>query len=210
MEAAGIEPASAVVPDRASTSVGCAWNLARTAGAQPTYRRASHPWVSRFGRLALPPRQPVCCHRLRATGPARGDASPNWVRRRVRVRDPHLRLVPGVLRGLRDLGLQLCRRIDHVETRSPPYVCCAADFSSGRRLFLAVRDAVRRGSRSCAVKTDGRCGWKSRASSSGAACHCTCRTSPRRARSEARPSGCSATLSGRRSRDRWNRRDESG
>src|SRR5919201_860352 len=30
------------------------FHLARTAGSQPTYRRASHPAVSRRGRLALP------------------------------------------------------------------------------------------------------------------------------------------------------------
>src|SRR5919202_4795057 len=34
-----------------------------------------------------------------------------------------LTLVPGCFtRPTGDLGLQLCRRIDHVETRSPPYV----------------------------------------------------------------------------------------
>jgi len=54
MEAAGIEPASAIAPVRASTSVACALSLARTAGSQATYRRASHPLVSRRGRLALP------------------------------------------------------------------------------------------------------------------------------------------------------------
>jgi hypothetical protein len=33
-------------------------------------------------------------------------------------------VVPGgFTRPTGDLGLQLCRRTDHVETRSPPYVC---------------------------------------------------------------------------------------
>src|SRR6266699_256772 len=44
-------------------------------------------------------------------------------RQRVRYGFPHLRLVSGCFtRPTGDLGLQLCRRIDHVETRSPPYV----------------------------------------------------------------------------------------
>jgi hypothetical protein len=56
MEAAGIEPASADAPVRTSTSVVRA--LASTAGRRRTpYRRPSHPLVSRFGRLALPPRR---------------------------------------------------------------------------------------------------------------------------------------------------------
>jgi hypothetical protein len=59
-----------------------------------------------------------------ATGRAPERRAQLLVRQRERVRDcrSHLLLVPGVLRGLRDLGLQLCRSIDHVETRSPPYV----------------------------------------------------------------------------------------
>jgi hypothetical protein len=40
-------------PGKASTSVGRAWGFARSAGSRPTYRRASHPSVSRLGRLAL-------------------------------------------------------------------------------------------------------------------------------------------------------------
>ena len=59
MEAAGIEPASADAPTRASTSLGRDWGFARTAGSRPTYRRASHPVVSRRRRLALLWRQPV-------------------------------------------------------------------------------------------------------------------------------------------------------
>ena len=43
VEAAGIEPASADVTDRASTSLGRDLSFARTAGSRPTYRRASHP-----------------------------------------------------------------------------------------------------------------------------------------------------------------------
>jgi len=56
MEAAGIEPASAVAPDRASTSVVRA-SSHPPAGSRTTNRRASHPSVSRSGRLALPRRR---------------------------------------------------------------------------------------------------------------------------------------------------------
>src|SRR5262245_9159309 len=59
MEAAGIEPASADAPVRASTSLGRDFDLARTAGSRPTCRRASHPLVSRRRRLTLLWRQPV-------------------------------------------------------------------------------------------------------------------------------------------------------
>src|SRR5262245_55272623 len=45
--------------DRTSTSLGCTFDLARTAGVQPPYRRASHPWVSHLRRLALLRCQPV-------------------------------------------------------------------------------------------------------------------------------------------------------
>jgi site-specific recombinase XerD len=64
--------------------------LARTAGVQPPYRRASHPLVSRLRRLALLRRQPVVDAATRTTGRVRSDASPNSVRRRVRVCCSHL------------------------------------------------------------------------------------------------------------------------
>ncbi len=87
VEAAGIEPASAVAPDRASTSVVRA-SSHPPAGSRTTNRRASHPEVSRSGRLALPRR------RARSLAPAPGpraqpgSASPylDSTRRRVRVR----------------------------------------------------------------------------------------------------------------------------
>src|SRR3954447_9024615 len=45
------------------------FHLARTAGVQPPYRRASHPLVSRLRRLALLRHQPVHDAADRATGP---------------------------------------------------------------------------------------------------------------------------------------------
>jgi len=56
MEAGGIEPPSAVVPGRTSTSVVRAWSHP-PAGSRTTNWRASHPSVSRSGRLALPRRR---------------------------------------------------------------------------------------------------------------------------------------------------------
>jgi hypothetical protein len=87
VEAAGIEPASAVAPNRASTSVVRACSHP-PAGSRTTHRRASHPSVSRSGRLALPRR------RARSLAPdpgpraQPGSASPYLAstRRRVRVR----------------------------------------------------------------------------------------------------------------------------
>ncbi len=75
------------------------FDLARTAGSQTTYRRASHPVVSPLRRLALLRGQPVDDATTLATGRARSDALPNSVRQRVRVRYPHLRWFPVVLRG---------------------------------------------------------------------------------------------------------------
>jgi len=45
------------------------FRLARTAGVQPPYRRASHPAFSHLRRLALLRCQPVRCRRVQATGP---------------------------------------------------------------------------------------------------------------------------------------------
>ncbi len=73
-----------------------------------------------------------------------------------------------------------------------------------------VFPAVRRGSRSCAVSTSGARWRSSHESSSGTASHCTWTTSAGVAARRARPSGCSSTFSGTRSRERPKRRDESG
>ena len=87
MEAAGIEPASAVAPNRASTSVVRA-SSHPTAGSRTTCRRASHPEVSRFGRLALPPRQARFLAPNSGSRAQPGSTSPDLAstRRRVRVR----------------------------------------------------------------------------------------------------------------------------
>ena len=91
------------------------------AGSQAAYRRASHPLESRSGRLALPRRQARCWRRIPSHGP-------KTERRRYLTRlggecEIVLRtcVVPGCFtRPTGDLGLQLIRRTDHVETRSPP------------------------------------------------------------------------------------------
>jgi hypothetical protein len=120
VEAAGIEPASADAPERASTSLSCAWN-SPGGRRQATYRRASHPLKSRSGRLALPRRRARCWRRIPSHGP-------KTERRRYLTRlggecEIVLRtcVCPGCFtRPTGDLGLQLFRRTDHVETRSPP------------------------------------------------------------------------------------------
>ncbi len=94
------------------------------AGSQAAYRRASHPLVSRFGRLALPRRQ---ARLLTPDSDPRAETGATRylieVRRRVRVRCLRTCLFPGgFTRPTGDLGLQLFRRTDHVETRSPPGV----------------------------------------------------------------------------------------
>src|SRR5215207_8131743 len=120
MEAAGIEPASADAPERASTSLSCGF-VSPAGRLQATYRRASHPLESRSGRLALPRRRARCWRRIPSHGP-------KTERRRYLTRlggecEIVLRtcVVPGCFtRPTGDLGLQLLRRTDHVEAWSPP------------------------------------------------------------------------------------------
>src|SRR6266511_5885080 len=79
--------------------------------------------MSRFGRLTLPPRRARFWRRYPSHGPSSE-------RRRYLTRlgsecEIALRTcvcAGGFTRPTGDLGLQLSRRIDHVETRSPPYV----------------------------------------------------------------------------------------
>jgi hypothetical protein len=122
VEAAGIEPASADAPVRTSTSVVRALDSTAGRGRTP-YRRPSHPLVSRFGRLALPPRRARCWRRYPSHGPD------SERRRYLTELGGECEIVlrtclcaGGFTRPTGDLGLQLCRRTDHVETRSPPYV----------------------------------------------------------------------------------------
>src|SRR6266511_487498 len=78
--------------------------------------------MSRFGRLTLPPRRARFWRRYPSHGPSSE-------RRRYLTRlgsecEIALRTcvcAGGFTRPTGDLGLQLSRRIDHVETRSPPY-----------------------------------------------------------------------------------------
>src|SRR5437660_9277319 len=123
MEAAGIEPASADAPVRTSTSVVRALDSTAGRGRTP-YRRPSHPSVSRFGRLALPPRRARWLAPLPEPRAQSGATSlPNLGYAASAASFFALALFAGgFTRPTGDLGLQLCRRTDHVETRSPPYV----------------------------------------------------------------------------------------
>jgi hypothetical protein len=91
------------------------------AGCRPPTDGLAILWKSRSGRLALPRRQARCWRRIPSHGP-------KTERRRYLTRlgsecEIVLRtcFVPGCFtRPTGDLGLQLFRRTDHVETRSPP------------------------------------------------------------------------------------------
>src|SRR5918999_4171939 len=95
MEAAGIEPASAVAPNRTSTSVVRACSHP-PAGSRTTCRRASHPEESRRGRLALPWRRARSLAPVPGPRAQPGSTSPylDSTRRRVRDHASHLLLVP--------------------------------------------------------------------------------------------------------------------
>ena len=123
MEAAGIEPASAAAPDRAST--GLAHPLISpgrpvcerpTAGPAILLSRPSADWRC-FGA------SPLYDTAALATGRARSDASPNYLGGECEIRIRTYVGFPGFLtRPTGVLDLQLSRRTDHVETWSPP-VC---------------------------------------------------------------------------------------
>src|SRR5262249_59309408 len=69
-------------------------------------------------------------------------------RRRVRVRDPHLRWFPGCFtRPTGDLDSQLSRRTDHVETWSPPYVFHIVASTCGESELDHARGRGTRGTR---------------------------------------------------------------
>ena len=70
MEAAGIEPASADAPNRASTSVVRLESRPTAGGERPTGGPVN-PEVSRFGRLTLPLRRARWLAPVLASGPAR-------------------------------------------------------------------------------------------------------------------------------------------
>src|SRR5688500_19058935 len=82
--------------------------------------------MSRLGRMALPRRRA----RLLAPVPwpraVPGAASPipSYLGSECEIILRICSVPGGFTRPTGDLGLQLYRRTDHVETRSPPYVCC--------------------------------------------------------------------------------------
>ena len=123
MEAAGIEPASAIAPVRASTSLACALLSpgGRFAGDLPTGQPIlwSHPSGDQrsFGA------SPFSDAATRITGRIRSDASPNYLGGECEIVIRTCSVPGGFTRPTGDLGLQLGRRTDHVETWSPPYVC---------------------------------------------------------------------------------------
>ena len=69
------------------------------------------------------------------------------------------------------------------------------------RFQVLVWLAVRRGSRSCAVKTSGRRVWSNSPSASGAATHCRWSRSQSARPSRASASGCSRAFTASRTRD---------
>src|SRR5436190_8535692 len=149
MEAAGIEPASADAPVRTSTSVVRHW-ISPAGRRRTPYRRASHPLVSRFGRLALPPRRARSLAPLPESRAQLGAASlPNYLGSECELVVRTCVFAGGFTRPTGDLGLQLCRRTDHVETRSPPYVGCilAAPEETATRRRLDLNHANPKGSR---------------------------------------------------------------
>jgi hypothetical protein len=75
VEAAGIEPASAVAPNRASTSVVRAWSRP-AAGSRTTNRRASHPLEVTRQAIGAPfASSPIVGAELRISGPIRVDVA---------------------------------------------------------------------------------------------------------------------------------------
>ena len=117
MEAAGIEPASAVAPVRASTSLACALLSpgGRFAGDLPPGQPSlvSHPsgdWLS-FGA------SPLYDAATRITGRIRSDASPNYLGGECEFVYPHLHCFPVVLRGLP--GTSACSSAGEPTTSKP-------------------------------------------------------------------------------------------
>jgi hypothetical protein len=125
VEAAGIEPASADAPGRASTSVvpdsdspAGRFRDDTPDGLAILESRAAGNWLS-LGA------EPDVGAAFPTSGRAGSDvASPKGYLGSECEFVLRICFVPGgFTRPTGDLGLQLCRRTDHVETRSPPYVC---------------------------------------------------------------------------------------
>ena len=122
VEAAGIEPASADAPERASTSLSCGF-VSPAGRLQATYRRASHPLEVPLRAIGSPSAaSPLLAPDSVPRAEDGATSLPNYLGSECEI---VLRtcFVPGCFtRPTGDLGLQLFRRTDHVETRSPPYV----------------------------------------------------------------------------------------
>src|SRR5205823_12967533 len=123
MEAAGIEPASADAPVRTSTSVVRAFDSTAGRGRTP-YRRPSHPLGVAPPAIGSPLAPSPFLAPLPEPRAQLGATSLPNSRYAASARSffALALFAGGFTRPTADLGLQLCRRTDHVETRSPPSV----------------------------------------------------------------------------------------
>src|SRR4029453_9538094 len=120
VEAAGIEPASADAPERASTSLSCDF-VSPAARFEAPHRRATHPLEVPLRAIGSPSAaSPLLAPDSVPRAEDGATSLPNYLGSECEI---VLRtcVVPGCFtRPTGDLGLQLIRRTDHVETRSPP------------------------------------------------------------------------------------------
>ena len=121
-------------------------------------------WLSRWS-------EPVGWRRTLIHGRNQDGALPSVTKQRVRDLHPHLHVPGGFTRPTGDLGLQLNRRIDHVEARSPPYVVPG---SVAGRPRATSRCSRREAHAASGVLPHGR------------RCHAACRGRPCRVRERAR------------------------
>ena len=124
MEAGGIEPPSVVAPSRASTSVVC--GLISPGGRCADDLPTGQPilWSRPSGDQRSFGASPLSDAATRTTGRIRSDASPNYLGGECEIVIRTYVDPGGLTRPTGDLGLQLDRSTDHVETWSPPYVRC--------------------------------------------------------------------------------------
>jgi hypothetical protein len=132
------------------------------AGAQATYRRASHPLKSRFGRLALPRRRARWLTPLPDPRAETGATRCLEARQRVRVRYPHLLGFPVVLRG--QPGTSACSSSGEPTTSKPDRprmfrMNCSRAAPDQRLRSLSARSICRRASRSARSRRLSRCSF---------------------------------------------------
>src|SRR5436190_19885830 len=137
MEAGGIEPPSAVAPNRTSTSVVC--DLISPGGRCADDLPTGQPilWSHPSGDQRSFGASPFSDAATRITGRIRSDASPNYLGGECEIVIRTYVDSRCLTRPTGDLGLQLGRRTDHVETWSPPYVPYALIVGRGGRLAAA-------------------------------------------------------------------------